>query len=233
MHLRRCGHIGCCGTSPAQHASAHAAATGHPLIQSFEPGEIWYWGFRTSEMLAGGPELAPPASSPRGARPCRARRTGSRRTGARASTDRLVTLGRRRAGEPGPPREWPDVRHQCHRRGASMSPLRRLSARRFSAPRRGSRWKAGPVSAASGSKSPSAPAAHLATRGPLQPPHPLSVRPVVTGGPLISTGSLGPRSARSTEAWRSRALQQLAYMAAGAASKSRRSISAPVGIGIG
>ena len=45
LHLRRCaqcGHIGCCDTSPAQHASAHAAATGHPMIRSFEPGEDWW-----------------------------------------------------------------------------------------------------------------------------------------------------------------------------------------------
>ena len=42
LHLRRCaecGHIGCCDTSPNQHASKHNAATGHPVITSFEPGE--------------------------------------------------------------------------------------------------------------------------------------------------------------------------------------------------
>ena len=42
LHLRRCaqcGHIGCCDTSPSQHATAHAKATGHPFIRSFEPGE--------------------------------------------------------------------------------------------------------------------------------------------------------------------------------------------------
>ena len=33
-HLRiclSCGHVGCCDSSPGRHASAHAAATGHPL----------------------------------------------------------------------------------------------------------------------------------------------------------------------------------------------------------
>jgi len=33
LHLRRCaecGHIGCCDTSPNQHASKHNAVTGHP-----------------------------------------------------------------------------------------------------------------------------------------------------------------------------------------------------------
>ena len=46
VHLRRCaqcGHVGCCDSSPSKHATAHHAATGHPLVQSFEPGEEWYW----------------------------------------------------------------------------------------------------------------------------------------------------------------------------------------------
>src|SRR5947209_5469311 len=53
FHLRRCaqcGRIGCCDSSPAQHASAHAAATGHPLIQSYEPGEAWFWDYRTNDF---------------------------------------------------------------------------------------------------------------------------------------------------------------------------------------
>ncbi|MFC9435429.1 UBP-type zinc finger domain-containing protein [Nocardia sp. NPDC057030] len=67
VHLRRCaqcGHIGCCDTSPAQHASLHAKDTGHPFIQSFEPGEDWYYNFQTEEMYGDGPELAPPNSHP-------------------------------------------------------------------------------------------------------------------------------------------------------------------------
>jgi hypothetical protein len=46
VHLRRCavcGHVGCCDSSPNRHASAHAATTDHALVQSFEPGEDWYW----------------------------------------------------------------------------------------------------------------------------------------------------------------------------------------------
>jgi hypothetical protein len=46
LHLRRCtacGHVGCCDGSPNRHAAAHSHATTHPLIQSFEPGENWYW----------------------------------------------------------------------------------------------------------------------------------------------------------------------------------------------
>lgn len=67
LHLRRCaqcGHIGCCDSSPSQHATAHAAATGHPLIRSFEPGEQWFWNFDTSEAFESGPALAPPEHHP-------------------------------------------------------------------------------------------------------------------------------------------------------------------------
>ena len=66
VHLRRCtacGHIGCCDTSPAQHASAHFRSAGHPVIRSFEPGEDWFWDFRT-ETFAYGPDLAQPESHP-------------------------------------------------------------------------------------------------------------------------------------------------------------------------
>ncbi|RSM65171.1 hypothetical protein DMH04_49730 [Kibdelosporangium aridum] len=48
VHLRlclACGHVGCCDSSPAKHASKHAAETGHPVIRSFEPGESWRWCF--------------------------------------------------------------------------------------------------------------------------------------------------------------------------------------------
>jgi Zn-finger in ubiquitin-hydrolases and other protein len=67
FHLRRCaqcGNIGCCDSSPAQHASAHAAATGHPFVQSFEPGEEWFWNYATEEYYEG-PVLAPPKHHPR------------------------------------------------------------------------------------------------------------------------------------------------------------------------
>ena len=46
VHLRvclQCGHVGCCDSSEARHATAHATATGHPVIQSAEPGESWRW----------------------------------------------------------------------------------------------------------------------------------------------------------------------------------------------
>ena len=46
VHLRlclSCGHVGCCGSSPNRHATAHYRQTHEPLIQSFEPGENWGW----------------------------------------------------------------------------------------------------------------------------------------------------------------------------------------------
>jgi uncharacterized UBP type Zn finger protein len=46
VHLRRClecGHVGCCDSSPNRHATAHFHEVGHPLVQSFEPGEDWVW----------------------------------------------------------------------------------------------------------------------------------------------------------------------------------------------
>lgn len=66
MHLRRCaacGHIGCCDQSINHHATAHAHATGHRFIQSFEPGEDWFWDYQNSDFVSG-PALAPPNSHP-------------------------------------------------------------------------------------------------------------------------------------------------------------------------
>lgn len=66
LHLRRCaecGHVGCCDASPNHHATAHEASTGHPVIRSFEPGEDWFWDYRTGSAFEG-PSLAPPQSHP-------------------------------------------------------------------------------------------------------------------------------------------------------------------------
>ena len=46
VHLRlclTCGHVGCCDSSPGKHATKPFHATGHPIMQSFEPGEAWKW----------------------------------------------------------------------------------------------------------------------------------------------------------------------------------------------
>src|ERR1700712_3218784 len=67
FHLRRCtacGHIGCCDSSPSQHASAHARdKAGHSMIRSFEPGEDWFYDYASSEFYDG-PALAPPQHHP-------------------------------------------------------------------------------------------------------------------------------------------------------------------------
>jgi len=44
VHLRlclACGHVGCCDDSPNRHATKHYRKTAHPVIRSFEPGELW------------------------------------------------------------------------------------------------------------------------------------------------------------------------------------------------
>ncbi|GEK23407.1 UBP-type zinc finger domain-containing protein [Cellulomonas xylanilytica] len=66
FHLRRCatcGHVGCCDTSPSQHATAHFRETGHPVMRTFEPGEDWFWDY-TSDDYAQGPALAAPEHRP-------------------------------------------------------------------------------------------------------------------------------------------------------------------------
>lgn len=66
LHLRRCarcGHVGCCDSSPSQHASQHAESSGHPIIASYEPGEDWFYSYRT-EDFTDGPALPGPAHHP-------------------------------------------------------------------------------------------------------------------------------------------------------------------------
>lgn len=66
FHLRRCaacGHIGCCDSSPGQHATGHAHAAGHRIARSFEPGEDWFWDYVANRPVAG-PALAPPEAHP-------------------------------------------------------------------------------------------------------------------------------------------------------------------------
>ena len=40
-----CGNVACCDSSPGQHATAHFHETGHPVMESAEPGEDWRWCF--------------------------------------------------------------------------------------------------------------------------------------------------------------------------------------------
>jgi CPA1 family monovalent cation:H+ antiporter len=44
VHLRlclKCGHVGCCDSSPGKHATKHFQETRHPLMRSMERGENW------------------------------------------------------------------------------------------------------------------------------------------------------------------------------------------------
>jgi hypothetical protein len=66
FHLRRCatcGHVGCCDTSPSQHATAHFRETGHPVMRTFEPGEDWFWDYAADDYTQG-PPLADPEHRP-------------------------------------------------------------------------------------------------------------------------------------------------------------------------
>lgn len=48
VHLRHCvsrGHVGCCDSSPQQHASKHFRQSARAVMRSFEPGEDWGWCF--------------------------------------------------------------------------------------------------------------------------------------------------------------------------------------------
>jgi len=38
-----CGHVGCCDSTPGQHATAHFKETQHPVMRSIEPGGGWMW----------------------------------------------------------------------------------------------------------------------------------------------------------------------------------------------
>ena len=46
VHLRvcrSCGHVACCDSSIGQHATRHFRESGHPVMESAEPGESWRW----------------------------------------------------------------------------------------------------------------------------------------------------------------------------------------------
>jgi uncharacterized UBP type Zn finger protein len=56
VHLRlcrECGHVGCCDSSKNKHATKHFHATKHPIVQSIEPGEDWFWYYIDEVMFEG------------------------------------------------------------------------------------------------------------------------------------------------------------------------------------
>lgn len=63
VHLRvcmSCGKVGCCDSSPNRHASGHHREIGHPIVQSYEPGEDWWWCFddAVAFIVADGPNFS-------------------------------------------------------------------------------------------------------------------------------------------------------------------------------
>ena len=58
LHLRlcrTCGHVGCCDSSPNKHATAHFHATGHPIIEGYDPPEGWGWCYLDDAFVKIGP----------------------------------------------------------------------------------------------------------------------------------------------------------------------------------
>lgn len=54
VHLRlcrTCGHVGCCDDSPHRHARGHFRATGHPIIEGYDPPEGWGWCYIDAEEV--------------------------------------------------------------------------------------------------------------------------------------------------------------------------------------
>ena len=63
VHLRlcrTCGHVGCCDSSPNRHATAHFHATGHPIVEGYDPPEHWGWCYADEVAL----DLSGPANGP-------------------------------------------------------------------------------------------------------------------------------------------------------------------------
>ncbi|WP_380871980.1 hypothetical protein ACFB49_29370 [Sphingomonas sp. DBB INV C78] len=61
VHLRlcrSCGHVGCCDQSPGRHARAHFHATGHPIIEGYDPPEGWGWCY-VDEIVVDLPDQTP------------------------------------------------------------------------------------------------------------------------------------------------------------------------------
>jgi uncharacterized UBP type Zn finger protein len=55
VHLRvcmTCGHVGCCDNSPGRHATGHFRSESHAIVQSFEPGEDWWWCYLDEAVFA-------------------------------------------------------------------------------------------------------------------------------------------------------------------------------------
>jgi hypothetical protein len=62
VHLRlcrTCGHVGCCDSSPNRHATRHYHASGHPIIEGYDPPEGWGWCYVDEMTLDLGDDTTP------------------------------------------------------------------------------------------------------------------------------------------------------------------------------
>jgi hypothetical protein len=62
LHLRlcrTCGHVGCCDQSLGRHATKHFQATGHPIIEGYDPPEGWAWCYVDEVMIDLGDNTTP------------------------------------------------------------------------------------------------------------------------------------------------------------------------------
>ncbi len=62
VHLRlcrTCGHVGCCDDSPNRHATRHFQATGHPIIEGYDPPEGWGWCYVDEVFLDLSDDMTP------------------------------------------------------------------------------------------------------------------------------------------------------------------------------
>lgn len=68
LHLRRCltcGHIGCCDSSPNQHARKHWHESGHQYLTTFEPESPWIYDYTQEDYSTKPlPKLTPPLHRP-------------------------------------------------------------------------------------------------------------------------------------------------------------------------
>ena len=52
VHLRlclTCGHVGCCDSSPNQHASKHRHESGHNMMRGIGVGDAWTYDYATGK----------------------------------------------------------------------------------------------------------------------------------------------------------------------------------------
>ena len=62
VHLRicrTCGHVGCCDDSRYRHATQHFKATGHPIIEGYDPPEGWGWCYVDEFFFDLGSDVTP------------------------------------------------------------------------------------------------------------------------------------------------------------------------------